>query len=185
MSSTKPFPFPSGTAPESQVVEWLAELLYPKEYRKGGYDRSKAKNRVRCRISYARNVTKDHRLRRLENGHINVSQFFNWAVLQKKWEALIKVDGLRADTTVDLSEGEPIPGVVAKVGGGDAYDVPDDLNELKARYRAERLARLKAEARVEELEAENKQLKDQLLSKAERSRRASEYGEDGGRGKEK
>ena len=109
MSSTKPFPFPSGTAPEIQVVEWIAEVLYPKEYRKGGNDRSNAKKRVRCRISYARNVTKDHRLRRLENGHINVSQFFNWAVLQKKWEALIKVDGLRADTTVDLSEGEPIP----------------------------------------------------------------------------
>jgi len=133
MSSTSPFPFPSGTAPEIQVVEWIAEVLYPKEYRKGGNDRSNAKKRVRCRISYARNVTKDYRLRRLKNGHINVSQFFSWAVLQKKWEALIKVDGLRADTTVDLSEGEPIPGVVAKVGGGDAYDVPDDLNELKAR----------------------------------------------------
>ena len=73
MSSITQFPFPSGTgtAPESQVLEWLAEALYPKEYRKGGYDRSKAKNRVRCRISYARNVTKDHRLRRLKNGHIS------------------------------------------------------------------------------------------------------------------
>jgi hypothetical protein len=51
MSSTKQFPFYSDTAPESQVVEWLAEVLYPKEYRKGGYDRSKAKNCIRCRIS--------------------------------------------------------------------------------------------------------------------------------------
>ncbi|MFL2553976.1 MAG: hypothetical protein ACJ0S4_04700 [Candidatus Rariloculaceae bacterium] len=84
MPSTKPFPFLFGSAPEAQVVDWLAEVLYPKEYRKGGYDRSKAKNRVRCRISYARDVSKDHRLRRLKNDHINVSQFFGWAVLQKK-----------------------------------------------------------------------------------------------------
>jgi hypothetical protein len=96
MSSTKQFPFPSGTAPESQVVEWLAEVLYPKKYRKGGFDRSYVKKLVRSRIRYARKIKKDPRLRKLENGHINVSQFFGWAVLQKDWEALIKVVGLRA-----------------------------------------------------------------------------------------
>jgi hypothetical protein len=33
MSSITQFPFPSGTALESQVVEWLAEVLYPLAYR--------------------------------------------------------------------------------------------------------------------------------------------------------
>ena len=181
MSSITQFPFPSDTAPESQVVEWIAEVLYLKRYRKGGDDRSYVKKRVRSRIRYARKIKKDPRLRKLENGHINVSQFFGWAVLQKDWEALTKVDGRRADATVDLSQGEPIPGVVAKVGSFDVYDIPDDLNELKARYIAEHLARLKCEARNKELEAENNQLKDQLQSKTERSRRASEYGKRGGR----
>ena len=96
MSSITQFPFPSGTAPESQVVEWLAEVVDSEKYRKGGEDRSYAKKLVRSRIRYARKIKKDPRLRKLENGHINVSQFFGWAVLQKDWEALIKVVGLRA-----------------------------------------------------------------------------------------
>ena len=183
MSSITQFPFPSGTAPESQVVEWLAEVVDSEEYRKGGEDRSFVKKLVRSRIRYARKIKKDPRLRKLENGHINVSQFFGWAVLQKDWEALIKVVGLRADATVDLSEGEQIPGIVAKGGSVDVYDIPYDPNELKARHIAEHRARLKAEARVKELEVENKQLRDQLQSKAERSRRASGYAKDGGRGK--
>ena len=29
MSSITQFPFPSDTVPESQVVEWLTEVLYP------------------------------------------------------------------------------------------------------------------------------------------------------------
>ncbi len=135
MPSSTQFPFPSGAAHENQVVEWLTGVLYPKEYRKGGEDRSYAKKLVRSRIRYARKIKKDPRLRKLENGHINVSQFFGWAVLQKDWEALIKIDGLRADTTVDLSEGEPIPGIVAKVGSVDVYDIPDDPKKLKALYR--------------------------------------------------
>jgi len=177
MSSIMQFPFPSGTAPESQVVEWLAEVVDSEKYRKGGEDRSYAKKLVRSRIRYARKIKKDPRLRKLENGHINVSQFFGWAVLQKDWEALIKVVGLRADATVDLSEGEPIPGIVAKVGSVDVYDIPDDPKKLKALYRAERQRRQK----TAEVETENKQLKDQLQSKAERSRRASEYGKRDGR----
>jgi hypothetical protein len=185
MSSITQFPFPSDTAPESQVVEWLAEVLYPKEYRKGGYDTSKAKNRVRSRIRYARKIKKDPRLRKLGNNRVDVSQFFGWAVLQKDWEALIKVDGLRADTTVDLSQGEPVPAMVAMAGSLDADDVPADIQELKEKYVAEHSARLKAEARVKELEAENKQLRDQLQSKVERSRRASEHGMEGRRGNEK
>ncbi len=176
MSSITQFPFPSDTAPESQVVEWLAEVLYPKEYRKGGFDRSYAKKLVRSRIRYARKIKKDPRLRKLENGHINVSQFFGWAVLQKGWKALIKVGGLRADATVDLSEGEPIPGVVVRVGSADVYDISDDPKKLKALYRAERQRRQK----TAEVETENKQLKDQLQSKAERSRRASKDGKDDG-----
>ena len=177
MPSSTQFPFPSGAAHENQVVEWLTGVLYPKEYRKGGEDRSYAKKLVRSRIRYARKIKKDPRLRKLENGHINVSQFFGWAVLQKDWEALIKVVGLRADATVDLSEGEPIPGIVAKVGSVDVYDILDDPKKLKALYRAERQRRQK----TAEVETENKQLKDQLQSKAERSRRASEYGKRGGR----
>ena len=173
MPSIPQFPFPSGTAPESKVVEWLAEVLYPKEHRKGGYDRSKAKNRIRCRISYARNIKKDHRPRRLKNGYIKVSAFFGWAVLQKKWGVLAKVNGLPRDAKVDL---EPVPAMVAMTGSVDADDMPTNIQELQEKYAAEHLARLKAEARVEKLEVENKKLKDQLQSKAERSRRASEYG---------
>ena len=176
MPSSTQFPFPSGTAPEPQVVEWLAEVLYPEN------DRSYAKKLVRSRIRYARKIKKDPRLRKLKNGHINVSQFFGWAVLQKKeWKALIEVGGLRADTTVILGHNEPIPAIVADIGGVDAYDIPNDPNELKALYRAERQKRQK----TAEVETENKQLKDQLLTKAERSRLASEYGKEGGRGKKK
>jgi len=185
MPSSTQFPFPSGAAHENQVVEWLAGVLYPKEYRKGGYDRSKAKNRVRSRIRYARKLKKDPRLRRLGNNHVNVSRFFGWAVLQKDWEALIKIDGLRADTTVILGLNEPVPAIVANIGGVDADAVPDDLKELKTRNRADRQARRKAEADNRELKAKIKQLEDQLLSKAERSRLASGYGKEGGRGKKK
>ena len=41
-------------------------------------------------------------------------------------------------------------------------DMPTNIEELKEKCSAERLARLKAEARFEELKAENRQLKDQL-----------------------
>ena len=34
MSSITQFPFPSDTAPESQVVEWLAEVIAPKSIEK-------------------------------------------------------------------------------------------------------------------------------------------------------
>jgi len=181
MPSITQFPFPSGTAPEPQVVEWIAEVINPEKYRANKDEKRLARIRVQGRIRYARKVKKDPRLRKLENGHINVSQFFGWAVLQKTWEALNKVGGLRADATVDLSEGEPVPGVVAKVGSFDVYDIPDDPKKMKALYRAERQRRQK----TAEVETENKQLKDQLLSKAERSRRASEDGKEGGRGNEK
>jgi DNA invertase Pin-like site-specific DNA recombinase len=50
MSSITQFPFHSDTAPGSKVVEWLAEVLYTKEYREGGYDKSDAKKRVRARV---------------------------------------------------------------------------------------------------------------------------------------
>jgi len=179
MSSITQFPFLSDTAPESQVVEWIAEVVDSEEYRKGGDDRSQAKKRIRGRIRYARKIKKDPRLRKLKNGHINVSQFFGWAVLQKKWEALAEVDDLPRDVTVTL---EPVPAMTAMVGSLDADDVPTDIQELQAKYVAEHLAKLKAEERKKELEAENKQIKDQLQSKAERSRRASEYGKKGGRG---
>ena len=105
MSSITQFPFPSDTAPESQVVEWIAEVVDPEEYQASSDGKRLVRVRVQGRIRYARKIKKDLRLRKLENGHINVSQFFGWAVLQETWEALIKVDGLRADTTVDLSQG--------------------------------------------------------------------------------
>ena len=89
MSSTKQFPFPSGTAPESQVVEWIAEVVDPKKYRASPDEKRLARVRVQGCIRYTRKIKKDPRLRKLENGHINVSQFFGWAVLQKYWEALI------------------------------------------------------------------------------------------------
>jgi hypothetical protein len=181
MSSITQFPFPSGTAPESQVVEWIAEVIDPKKYQASSHGKRLARVRVQGRIRYARKIKKDPRLRKLENGHINVSQFFGWAVLQKTWGVLAEVDGLPRDATVDL---EPVPATVAMVGSLDADEVPTDIQKLRGKYVAEHRARLKAEARVEELEAENKQLKDQLLSKAERSRLASEDGKRGGRGNE-
>ena len=109
----------------------------------------------------------------MKNGYIKVSAFFGWAVLQKKWGVLAKVNGLPRDAKVDL---EPVPAMVAMTGSVDADDMPTNIQELQEKYAAEHLARLKAEARVEKLEVENKKLKDQLQSKAERSRRASEYG---------
>ena len=89
MSSITQFPFPSDTAPESQVVEWIAEVVDPEEYQASSDGKRLVRVRVQGRIRYARKIKKDPRLRKLENGHINVSQFFGWAVLQKYWEALI------------------------------------------------------------------------------------------------
>ena len=89
MSSITQFPFPSDTAPESQVVEWIAEAVDPKKYQTSQDEKRLARVRVQGRIRYTRKIKKDPRLRKLENGYINVSQFFGWAVLQKKWEALI------------------------------------------------------------------------------------------------
>ena len=89
MSSITQFPFPSGTAPESQVVEWIAEVVDPKKYQTSQDEKKLVRVRVQGRIRYTRKIKKDPQLRKLENGYINVSQFFGWAVLQKKWEALI------------------------------------------------------------------------------------------------
>ena len=84
MSSITQFPFPSGTAPEPQVVEWLDEAVDPKKYQTSQDEKRLARVRVQGRIRYTRKIKKDPQLRKLENGYINVSQFFGWAVLTKK-----------------------------------------------------------------------------------------------------
>ena len=58
MSSITQFPFPSGTAPEPQVVEWLDEAIDPKKYQTSQDEKRLARVRVQGRIRYTRKIKK-------------------------------------------------------------------------------------------------------------------------------
>ena len=81
------FPFKSDRIAESEIKEWLTQVIYPREFSAGGRKTS-AKKRVTSRIHYAR---KTGVLARVEDRSTHAATFFEWACAQRGWEILAEV----------------------------------------------------------------------------------------------
>ena len=72
----------------------------------------------------------------------------------------------------------PVPAAVGAVGALIGTDVPDDPAALKSRL-------IDGERKIADVEAERDRYKNELDTRRERSRNASKYGKQGGRGRSK
>ena len=148
--------------PQSEIVDWMAEELYPHE------GDSIRKKRVRARINDARKrVVNNQGKKELAKAamikgipYLHVQTFFEWACLKKGWEALKTIPDLPAiNAKVDVA------GVAATGEVGNAYEASDK------------------DARIKDLEAKIKQLEEWKQKRVAGKKRASEAGKLGGRPK--
>jgi hypothetical protein len=140
----------------------MAEELYPHE------GDSIRKKRVRARINDARKrVVNNQGKKELAKStmikgtpYLHVQTFFEWACLEKGWEALKTIPGLPAiNAKVDVA------GVAATGEVDNVYEASDQDAEIRA------------------LKAKIKQLEEWKQKRVAKSKRASEAGKLGGRPK--
>ena len=165
------FPFQTNNINESDLKEWLVQVIYPREFLSGGGDKSAAKKRVNSRIYYAR---KNNALAQPKRGLVEATSFFEWACKQRGWEALLDIYGLPRNATVGTVSPSPGQG---KTGTLLAMPVPSDPEALK-------IALLTAYKDLAELRDENKALRrerEQLLKYAEKQEKRSAEGREHGR----
>ena len=117
------YPFTDAAVLESELRDWLARVLYPSEYQRGGAVKSNAKRRVVARITYAR---ANHRLKRAIKHRVVAADFFEWACEQKGWSRLKQVQGLPLNATVSVNS-YPIE---ASSGSVSSLFLPKDKGQL-------------------------------------------------------
>ena len=94
------YPFKTPQIRESELKEWLVQILYPREFSAGGSIKTCAKKRITSRIHYAR---KTGVLARAENRSVHAAKFFEWACAQRGWEKLAKIKGLPRNASIALT----------------------------------------------------------------------------------
>lgn len=166
------YPFEDEAIPEDKLIDWLTMVIYPKEYQSTGSERTGAKKRVRSRIRYART---QGILPRPLGKKIRATHFFEWAVTQKGWGTLKKIEHIPMDihVTPDGVKAETISGKVQALG------VPREYGELEIEYKEQAKALEDARASIKSLEDENHRLRSELQTKRERQLRAREFGKQG------
>ena len=164
------YPFQSNMLNESKLRDWLTKVLYPKDYRAAGSQKSRAKKRLAARIHYARS---QNLISKPQSGLIDARSFFEWACQQKGWEALLTVEGLPKNATVYV---KAPPTVRSALGDVSAVPLPENKADLKAAVLDLHQQNQILSQRITKLEQENSELKHQLKTKKEREARASEYG---------
>ena len=120
------FPFKSDRIAESEIKEWLTQVIYPREFSAGGSIKTSAKKRVTSRIHYAR---KTGVLARAEDRSVHAATFFEWACAQRGWEILAEVNGLPRNASVALISPPAAKGETSKVS---PLSVPLDLKSSQA-----------------------------------------------------
>jgi len=147
--------------PQDAIVTFLCQQLYPKE------QDSIRKKRVRARINDARKRGELRKATIRKGKHyVHVRTFFGWAFSKKGWEVLYTIPDIPRNATVKAI------GVEARVetGRAFAFGFPVDMDELIEAYKDK-----------QEMEREIKKLREKLQKKEDRSKRATEDGELGGR----
>ena len=106
------YPFTTPQIKESELKEWLVQVLYPREFSAGGSRKTFAKKRVTSRIHYAR---KTGVLARAADCSVHAATFFEWACAQRGWEVLAEVIGLPRNISVALTSLAAAKGQTGKV----------------------------------------------------------------------
>lgn len=165
--------FPKPVANRHDLVEWIAKMVYPSEYKVGAANRRKVTKRVKKAIAdhTAKGAIKDL------GGHTyNVAAFFEWACARPKWAAALStVADITKNATVDLTG----LNITAHVGVTHTYAVPRTYEEAVAALHSCHLDCQAHRERILQLESENQTLQEKLRAKSEHKKRSSEHGKKG------
>ena len=127
---------------------------------------------MRARIRYARTQGV---LSKPLGKKILVTHFFEWAVKQKGWGTLKKIEHIPLDIHV-TPDGVKAEATYGKI---QALSVPKEYGELEVEYRKQAKALEDARASIKSLEDKNLRLRSELQTKREKQLRASEFGKQG------
>jgi hypothetical protein len=165
--------FPKPVANRRDLVIWIAEIVYPSEFKVGAANRRKVTKRVKKTVAdhAAKGAIKD-----LGEHTYNVADFFEWACARPKWAAALStVPDITKNATVDLAGLD----INAHVGVAHTYTVPRTYEEAVAALNSCRLDCQAQQERILQLESENQTLQEKLRVKAEHKKRSSEHGKKG------
>jgi len=166
-------PFTTPQIKESDLKEWLVQVLYPREFSAGGSTKTSAKKRITSRIHYAR---KTGVLARAENRSVHAATFFEWACAQRGWEALAEVNGLPRNASVPLTSPPAAKGETSKVS---PLSIPTDLESSQAALIDAHKKNIELQQENEVLERERRATAQFLKKRQKRADQGREHGRKG------
>lgn len=158
---------------ERKLKDWLVEVLYPREFRAGGIQRTEVRKRITSRLYHAR---KTNRLAPSKNGLVDAATFFQWACEQRRWNALHDVKELPRNSTVLLMAPTPATG---DTGHPHLRITPDDPAKMRELYEQTDEQVKGLEETVRRLEDENQSLRYSLEQKKARAEEGRRHGRKG------
>ena len=171
MAST--FPFKSDRIRESELKEWLTQIIYPQEFFAGGSIKTRAKKRVNSRIHFAR---KKGVLARSEEGSVIAISFFEWACAQRGWESLAEVNGLPRNATIALTPPEAALGQTSEVS---PLTLPNELESSKGALVDAHKRNIELQEKNQALERESKAMALLLEKRQKKADEGREHGRKG------
>ena len=167
------YPFTTPEIRESELKEWLVQVLYPREFSSGGSTKTLAKNRVTSRIHYAR---KTGVLTRAQNRSVHAATFFEWACALRGWEVLAEVNGLPRNASVALTSPPAAIGETSKVS---PLSIPTDLESSQAALIDAHKKNIELQEKNEALERERRATAQLLEKRQKQADQGREHGRKG------
>ena len=167
------FPFKSDRIAESEIKEWLTQVIYPREFSAGGSIKTSAKKRVTSRFHYAR---KTGVLARAEDRSVHAATFFEWACAQRGWEILAEVNGLPRNASVALTSPPAAKGETSKVS---PLSVPIDLESSQAALVDAHKKNIELQETNEWLERKHRAMEKLIEKRQKRADQGREHGRKG------
>ena len=171
------YPFSSKLISEKELLDWLTETIYPREYRRGGASKTLAKNRIRSRINKARKKDIDSnqakKLAKRKEDSVDSHAFFEWACKQRGWGILEKIDRLPREVTVEINS---TPSIRAEINSPKSLTIPKDYPSLKKEFVALHREHSKALDEIKKLETSSRELELKVEKLEKRRQEASEHG---------
>lgn len=167
------YPFTTPQIRESELKEWLVQVLYPREFSSGGSIKTCAKRRVTSRIHYARRTGV---LARAENRSVHAATFFEWACAQRGWEVLAEVIGLPKNASVALTSPPAARGETSKVS---QISIPTDLESSQAALVDAHKKTIELQETIESLERKQIAMEQLIEKRQKRAAQGQEHGRKG------
>lgn len=167
------YPFKTPQIRESELKEWLVQILYPHEFSSGGTIKTCAKRRVTSRIHYARRTGV---LARAENHSVHAATFFEWACAQRGWEKLAKIKGLPRNASIALTSPPAARGETSRVS---QISVPTDLESSQAALVDAHKKNIELQETNESLERKQRAMEKLIEKRQKRADQGREHGRKG------